>query len=332
MSEIPPIDWQLAARTGRRMAKSGPWVSRSEAAETAAALRSAAADALGHATRLSQLPALGASVDVEVMGRARWIEANATSVARMLAPLGDGRPREEWSLAEKVQSRAAGAEAGAVLSVVASRVIGQYDPFAVAPTLYLVAPNVLSVERAMGVVPRDFRLWVCVHEQTHALQFGAAGWLRGYLAGLLADAIRATGVPQPVARRGGRSHPTSVIDVLTTPKQRLVIDRITCVMSVLEGYAEVMMNRVGRDVIVTVDDIRPRFADRRASGGWDALVRRLLALDVKLAQYREGAAFCQAVIDAAGVPALNRVYAGAAWLPDPDELREPRRWMARVLG
>ena len=47
--------------------------------------------------------------------------------------------------------------------------------------LLLVAPNVVQVERELGVVPADFRLWVCLHEETHRVQFGAVPWLRGHI-------------------------------------------------------------------------------------------------------------------------------------------------------
>ena len=32
-----------------------------------------------------------------------------------------------------------------------------------------------------SVDPRDFRLWVCLHEVTHRVQFTAVPWLRQYL-------------------------------------------------------------------------------------------------------------------------------------------------------
>src|SRR5665647_3399981 len=83
------------------------------------------------------------------------------------------------------------------LALLATRVLGQFDPYTPGPAggrLLLVAPNVLRTERGMRVVPGDFRLWVCAHEQTHALQFAAAPWLAGHIrsevAGLLQEVTR----------------------------------------------------------------------------------------------------------------------------------------------
>ena len=204
--------------------------------------------------------------------------------------------------------------------------LGQFLPFLAEPALVLVAPNVAKIERAMGVDRDDFRLWVCLHEQTHRQQFARAPWLRGHLidevALLLAD--------EPGERRGGRPH--SLIEAVTTPAQQAVFERVTAVMSLLEGYADDMMDRVGPDVVPTVATIRARFEKRRNRGGWTKVLNSALGMDLKLAQYRDGARFCRAVIDRVGVDGLNAVYDAPPNLPTPDEIADPARWVARVHG
>ncbi len=82
-----------------------------------------------------------------------------------------------------------------------SRVLGQYETFAPAGRdlpagpatpgpgeprtgrLLLVAPNIVHVERELDVDPHDFRLWVCLHEETHRTQFTAVPWLRDHIEG-----------------------------------------------------------------------------------------------------------------------------------------------------
>ena len=75
-----------------------------------------------------------------------------------------------------------GAETGAVMSFLASKVLGQYDlaPQGV-PRLMLVAPNIVQTERELEVDTHDFRLWVAMHEETHRLQFTANPWLRDHM-------------------------------------------------------------------------------------------------------------------------------------------------------
>ena len=68
-----------------------------------------------------------------------------------------------------------------MLAYLSWRVLGQYEIFCTGGRLLLVAPNIVATERKLGVDPSDFRLWVCLHEVTHRLQFTAVPWLRGHL-------------------------------------------------------------------------------------------------------------------------------------------------------
>src|SRR5947209_20189634 len=84
--------------------------------------------------------------------------------------------------------RITGAQTGAVLAFVSSGILGQYDPFARSReatkvgSLLLVYPNVIAVERQLRIDPSDFRLWVCLHEVTHRVQFTANPWLSDYMS------------------------------------------------------------------------------------------------------------------------------------------------------
>ena len=47
-------------------------------------------------------------------------------------------------------------------------------------------------------------------------------------------------------------------------------------------------------------------------------------------QYRDGAAFCKAVIAAVGMDGLNRVWTSPETLPTKAEIADPALWLARV--
>ena len=84
----------------------------------------------------------------------------------------------------------------------------------------------------------------------------------------------------------------SLLDLFSSPEQKQVIEKITGVMSLLEGHADVVMDGVGPEVIPSVAEIRAKFTKRRQGvGALDRLLRRLLGLDQKMAQYRDGAVF-----------------------------------------
>ena len=81
-------------------------------------------------------------------------------------------------------------------------------------------------------------------------------------------------------------------------------------MSLLEGHADVVMDGVGPEVIPSVAEIRRKFTERRKGvGGLDQLLRRLLGLDQKMAQYRDGAVFVRAAVDKVGMEGFNAVWA-----------------------
>jgi coenzyme F420 biosynthesis associated uncharacterized protein len=239
-----------------------------------------------------------------------------------------------------IGSRITGAEVGGLLGFMSSRVLGQFDPFHdPSGRLLLVAPNVVQVERELDVDPTDFRLWVCLHEETHRVQFTAVPWMRDHLFGeftALADTVE----PQRLlddglkrlseALKGGA--PASLLDLMGSPEQKAILERVTGVMSLLEGHADVVMDGVGPSVIPSVAAIRGRFDERRKGvGTLDRLLRRLLGLEAKMAQYRDGAAFVRAVVDKVGMADFNAVWAGPENLPSKAEIDDPPLWISRVL-
>ena len=110
------------------------------------------------------------------MARSEWIRANLNGLQRLLEPLAE-RMLAERRTGPSYKRKAMGAQAGALFGYVARRVLGQYDVFLPPDDeglLYFVGPNVAEVERRFSLPPRDFRLWIAIHEVTHRVQFGAA--------------------------------------------------------------------------------------------------------------------------------------------------------------
>ena len=123
-----------------------------------------------------------------VMARSEWIRANLTGLQRLLEPFAERMVTEQRMSRGSFKRKAVGAQAGALFGYVGKRVLGQYDVFLPPDDeglLYFVGPNVAEVEQRFGLPPRDFRLWVAIHEVTHRVQFGAAPWLRTHLQGLV---------------------------------------------------------------------------------------------------------------------------------------------------
>ncbi len=345
-SDAGMIDWDLAVSIGSRLAGNGPEASRDEAAAVVAELHGGANRSTGLVRDFTGLEATEDTAPVLVVDRAGWVQANADGFATVLAPIVTklaGSKGAPTGLGAAIGSRITGVEVGGLLGFLGGKVLGQFDPFyAPSGRLLLVAPNVVHVERQLEVDVHDFRLWVCLHEETHRVQFTAVPWLGGHLLGemqAIADTIDATGLLEDglgrisQAFRGGHDGGGgSLIDLIGSPEQKEIVDRVTGVMSLLEGHADVVMDGVGPSVIPSVALIRKRFNQRRKGVGvLDKLLRRLLGLDAKMAQYRDGAAFVRAVVDKAGMAEFNAVWERPENLPSKAEIADPTAWVTRVL-
>lgn len=337
------VDWDLAVAVGSRLAGRGPSMSAEDAAAVVAELRADADRSTGLVREFTGLDATGGTAPVLVVDRAGWVQANADGFATALAPVIDklGSKGDPGPFAQAVGSRLSGLEVGGLLGFLAGKVLGQFDPFSPpSGRLLLVAPNVVHVERELDVDPHDFRLWVCLHEETHRVQFTATPWLGDHLLAemhAIADSLDPAsllddGLTRLVDSLKGASRGGSLLDVIGTEEQREIVDRVTGVMSLLEGHADVVMDGVGPSVIPTVADIRRRFNRRRKGVGvLDRTLRRVLGLDAKMAQYRDGAKFVRAVVAKAGMAEFNAVWERPENLPSKAEIAAPATWVSRVL-
>ena len=343
------VDWDLAVTVGSRVAGPGPDVSPDEAAAAVVELREGATRSTPLVQEFTGLVAEAGTAPVLVVDRKGWLRANADGFATILTPIVDKLAEKKGppsAFAEAVGSRVTGAEVGLMLGFLGTKVLGQFDPF-FAPhgRLLLVAPNVVHVEREIHADPTDFRLWVCLHEETHRVQFTAVPWMRDHLHNEIRALIDATDFDMSrlaaLARDGleqvGRlvrgDEDVSLIDVFQTRAQREIVERITATMSLLEGHADVVMDGVGPEVIPTVATIRKKFNERRKGGGsLDQLLRRLLGFDAKMRQYRDGAVFVRGVVHRVGIEGFNKVWTSPNTLPTKAEIGDPAAWVRRVHG
>ena len=232
-----------------------------------------------------------------------------------------------------------------MLAFVSSGILGQYDPFATAEDgcLLLVYPNVIAVERQLQIAPSDFRLWVCLHEVTHRVQFTANRWLSGYMSqalGLLTqdageDIVQVLSRLAEFARNRDASAPgiVGLVRAVQSEPQRKALDQLLVLGTLLEGHADHVMDAVGPLVVPSVATIRRRFDERRnrKQPPLQRLLRALLGLDAKLSQYTRGKAFVDHVVGRVGMERFNTVWSSPDTLPLPEEIEEPQRWIDRVL-
>jgi coenzyme F420 biosynthesis associated uncharacterized protein len=344
------VDWEFAKATGRRLVSAGPVVTRDEAVAEVAAIRAAATAAREPVAETARLRTPDDAPDALVVDRATWIAVNADSMGALLDPTFDEIIAKRGAdtpnaTVTAVGAKVTGAEAGALLAFMASKVLGQYDlaPGGT-PALMLVAPNMIAVADELEVDRADFRSWVCMHEETHRVQFTANPWLREHLVDqarslavdLAPDSERLGEITELLTQRLPevfREGSAGITGLFTTPEQREKLADLTAVMSLLEGHADVVMDDVGPAHIPTVAHIRARFSERRkGAGAPDRMLRRLLGLEAKLRQYRDGAVFVRGVQDSVGVEGFNAVWTSPETLPLAREIEDPQAWVRRVHG
>jgi coenzyme F420 biosynthesis associated uncharacterized protein len=337
------VDWGFAATVGAKLAKPGPAATDYTRRQVIDQLSSAALRAempVRDVTGLNE----GAEVsEARIIDRAEWIRAASQSMRTMTG--GDNGDKPHF-----ITGRITGAQTGAVLAFISSGILGQYDPFAEnGGELLLVYPNVIAVERQLRVSPADFRLWVCLHEVTHRVQFRANPWLADHMSKALAVLTEESGedVTEVInrlaafvrdRRNGVAADPNSagVLGLLravqSEPQQR-ALDQLLVLGTLLEGHADHVMDAVGPAVVPSVGTIRRRFDERRGrkQPPLQRLLRALLGIDAKMSQYTRGKAFVDHVVEKVGMPRFNAIWSGPETLPLPAEIEEPQRWIDRVL-
>jgi coenzyme F420 biosynthesis associated uncharacterized protein len=337
------VDWNLATRVGSRWAPDGPNLSLDEAKGVVSELRALAREAVAPVAEVTGLSA-GDAAPAHVVDRNAWIASNVRAM-RVSTQILLEEHTEGGALLRNLGAQTSALQVGGALAWLSGKVLGQYEVFTdpgEERRLLLVAPTIVAVQRQLDVPQRDFQLWVCLHEETHRVQFTAVNWLAGYLTDQVGEfldvsdmdfieslrrvfAVLSTGV---AAIRG---KPASLVEAIQSPEQKVVFDRLTALMSLLEGHADVVMDEVGPQVVPSVGLIRERFTARRASPkAGEAFMRRAIGMDAKLRQYSEGAAFVRAIIDARGMTGFNAIWASPKMLPTRAEITEPSRWLART--
>ena len=295
-----------------------------------------------------------------VTDRAGWVHANVASFQRLLGPHLDRLDPTRLSGSNAVLSRlagplasagrtATGAQMGVVLGWLSTRVLGQYDLLLTEEAaeeqdiVYFVGPNVVALERQHGFEPREFRLWLALHEVTHRCQFTAIPWMRDYFVSLVEEGIGSL-EPDPARLaaalrrmtdqiRAGRNplEDNGALGLVATPEQLEGLHRIQALMSLLEGHGDVTMDRAGAADIPSAAHFSAVLRQRRTQAhGLSKILQQLIGIEAKLRQYAEGERFITAVESVGGPALLNNAWRGPEWLPSLDEIRDPHLWIDRV--
>lgn len=353
-AQAPPevVDWALAERVASRIGGRAPVES---------SLRAALEDATRRAQELvAEFTGLYPTDDrvtarTLVLDRAGWARANVAAFRHLLAPITERfASKLAASSMGSLQRGAAGVETGLLLGYMSRRVLGQYDllvPGDAGPgeggsrssdAVYYVGPNILALECRFQLRPREFRLWIALHELTHWCQFRGVPWMRPHFLSLVERALSlvdpdpkrlAEALKRSISgmRQGRRPFEGGgLLAALASPAQLEVLKEAQAFMSLLEGHGNFVMNALGRVHIVGHERMARHLEARRNSGGLARKLHKLIGLDMKMRQYDVGERFVTRVAEVAGPAALAELWVAPDRLPGLPELDDPLRWLARV--
>lgn len=335
-----PVPWSAAVKVAERLAGSYPLYDSYHRAALIAEAEPLVAKAQELVEAETGLGSVGVPT-VEVVDRGRWIERNVAFFSKIV----DATLTQPQSLVRKIGGPIVAAETGALLGVLARRVLGQYE--LVLPsedagdTIYLVGPNVLAMERSNQFRPSEFRMWIALHECTHRLQFTAVPWMRDYFFDLVTslaaasqtDERRFTRLGSELRKASDEGRPlmdeSGLFGLLANDDQRLQLDKIQALMSLLEGHGHVIMDRVGMRILRTQARMSSLLKARRADPRMAAFMR-LTGLEMKMRQYELGEQFVLGVERLANFGALDMAWTGPEALPTLTEIESPELWLRRV--
>jgi coenzyme F420 biosynthesis associated uncharacterized protein len=296
---------------------------------------------------------------VFVFDRNDWIRANIDNFRQLFEPIEAMNRRSGglvslpggrlWSV---VNQLLLSTQLGVLLGYLARRVLGQYDLALLgkepvdAGKLYFVEPNITAVQAQLDLPGDDFRMWVALHETTHAFEFEANPWLQRRFNELLLEYFRLLEEDLTQLQRGvdavrllleraraRRASGERWISIIMTPRQRAIFDDLQAIMCILEGYSNYVMNGIGRRLLPGYDRITARISQRQRDRSMaEKIFIRLTGLDIKLEQYVLGERFINAVVERRGRDFLARLWAGPATMPTLAEITAPERWIDRLEG
>ncbi|HWW53348.1 MAG TPA: zinc-dependent metalloprotease [Acidimicrobiales bacterium] len=351
MSETnEPINWDLAEKVAARIGGRDPFADSYHYASLQPDFDELTAEAEGLVAQATGLRSLAGPARARVTDRPGWVRANIASFRRLMRPMTDRLgPKLAASPIAPVGRVVTGVQVGTLLGWMSTRVLGQYDLLLIEDEnpedqdiVYYVGPNVLGLERRFAFPPREFRLWVALHELTHRAQFTGVPWMREHFLSLVESSVSAAD-PDPkrfveaikkaidLARAGRNPLDDGLMALIATPEQAEALEKVQGLMSLLEGHGDVTMDRAATHRIPSAERFSEVLRQRRQQASVPVkLLQQIIGLDAKMRQYEEGEKFIAAVEASGGPALLSRVWEAPERLPAVGEIRELVRWIDRM--
>jgi putative hydrolase len=240
-----------------------------------------------------------------------------------------------------------GVQSGSMVGYLAQHALGRYDlplPTDDEPTLAFVVPNLAAFEASWSIDRRDLRFAVALHEVVHAAE-RSVPWVRERLLRLAIEYVSAYEVDptavesqfgaldpsDPSSFAGIAEHPEALLGAMQSERQHEILERVQALTMVLEGYADVVVERLGGRLLTDFPRVHEALQRHHLERGEaERFIEQMLGLRLDRDHYERGERFCRGVIERSGMDGLNRLWESEGMLPTPSELDAPGLWLARI--
>lgn len=244
-----------------------------------------------------------------------------------------------------------GVWAGSMIGQLSRRALGQYDlplPLDGAPALLFVASNVDAFAEEWALPRDEMRYALALREVVHSAQ-RAVPWVRERLVRSASAYVAAYEVqpdaleeqlgnfnpadPASMDALSSLSNPDVLLGAMRTERQEPLLADLQRFVSVLEGYADIVVESIGARMISAHSRLDEALRRHRLERGeTTGFVDRLLGLELDRGHYDAGLAFCRGVVERSdgSFDQLNRLWSSEAMVPTAAELVAPGLWLARI--
>lgn len=237
-------------------------------------------------------------------------------------------------LTKKTSSALITTEIGLLLSFLSTKVLGQYDLGLPSKDsddlLFIVEPNIALKEKLLKIEGAPFRFWILAHELTHKLQFKHFSWLKAYYYGLVNQFTEVIS-SKTKTDKADKNQLLKSLSLLVNKENWQLLAKTQSFMSFIEGYADFVMFHVGK-MLPRYELMEPIFSRRQRvdTSVMKRLLEKVIGLDMKKSQYRQGLAFVAQISKLKSLMFLNEQMDSPEKLPTLRELTEPKKWLSRI--
>jgi putative hydrolase len=240
-----------------------------------------------------------------------------------------------------------GAQTGSMIGYLAQYALGAFDlplPVDGRPVVTLVSPNVDAFAREWSLDTGSVRTAVAIGESVRVAQ-RMRPWVRERILTIAREYVGAFELdprsfedafgdvdptdPETMTRLAQR--PDILLDALRGETQRRILERNQQFTMVLEGYADLVGAQIAEHLVPEAGRVQEALRRHQVERG-DAgrFVEGMLGIELDRDHYERGRAFCDGVMERAGMEGLNRLWTDADLLPTTNELDAPGLWLARI--